>query len=268
MKKVIFRVLLSANFALFAGCTFYYSTKSINENAHQYANSAASQEKEIANDVNKYSSIYDNLIQRSSTPDAKPYPDMKATLDKMKDTQSQISALSPKSKDISAKLLALTKGKKSIATNSPELKVINQESEQFRMRYNALLQKYSNQHNDLVNFMKQSAVGQVNIDYMRNEFDRYVKESNKKLAEAKNNIHSKEAKDHVKNIDRADQLLREMETENNLMIQMLEAFKHENSGKKEIWVGPGIRSYTIKQDIQEKSQQLEKLAKEFNSLLH
>ena len=259
-------VILIASLQLQA-CSLGYSTKSIDKNAKSLVSNVTKGNNKIKTDLREFTSIYNSLMSKTSTPDSSPYPAISSGLQRMKEVAAEIDAMYPQALILSDRYAKLTRGKRSIPMSSPQLSEIRQDTDNFTHRYTQLGDKYGKERNQLIQIMKDSSIGKFNVAETRKKIDDYIVTSNQKLSQTRAALHRAQARKQVRNYAKLENLLLQMTDENNRLIALMENIKREGGNQKEYWVGPGMYTFTVKNDMEAIGRHITQLVEQFNASL-
>ncbi len=270
-----------------SACTIvkYYKTSEIKKTFVSVKQKANKGINDTNADYQQKKSIYKQLTDKTSTPKATPYPKMKEILNEMSTQVSLMKSVQNKIGKLDKEFTKLLRGKKEIVEDSSEWKRVNKMRQEYKSigdQLNGHSKKYTKKSNEFSALSKKHKISKVNMKNLKNQVTTYQSKLSKRLTEADQEINNartylnklKQDGKHKNKIPKYRAQLKELEDVLSLIPAKqkklevrVEAFEEEVGENATLWVGPGMKSFTIMQDVQEVGNDINKTVDKYNQIL-
>jgi hypothetical protein len=239
--------------------------------------------KNIESDRNSRRSVYEKLVLLGDSTIA-PYPSMNQDLADMDGAIREMHALQEKIKDLKDRFEKLAEGKSGIKSNHPEWESMQKIEDEFKAAGNNINMSIKRYHghaekfNDLV---RQYKIRKVNVSVVQGKMRSDILSLKEKILDVKTRMmrfkedlgkeigatgDQKNISEKENNISAMDAIVNGISQKGDEAEKAVSLFENEARGKTEILAGPGMRTYSILEDVRKAAAEVQGLVERFNEM--
>lgn len=286
MFKSVVRIgLISFLVMCLNACAVYYRTSDVR---FSFDKSVQEMDRAIVQAKADYRSkkeAYDQVLLY--VPDAKlaPYPSLAGLLQQATAKIAELDAARLRADRNRKQFDSLFKGEKQIRSDSPHwdrLKELRKKHEAEIEAFKTIAGAYQGVSNTFSNTAKRSGIVRAKIADIRAEvarftaeFDRQVPQVNMNIDQARGQLRDaarqgadpKKVTEKNDLLDQLEQVVRSITEKRQALEAIIRGFESEVDETKELWIGPGMKTYTVVQEVQGIGRDMSQLVGKYNGLV-
>lgn len=275
-------VTLSIIISMFTNsCTVYYNTSDIKKTFSKAQREANKVVGEIAKDRTEKQGIYKQLTSSVSDIKLAPYPTLQKHLVSMSSAFVDLKEANKELETLKAQFAKLAKGRKKIESNSSvwkEYQTIQTKYESTTEKFQSLALAYNKASNNFIDTLNKFKISQISVPELQQKVDDYLKDldrsihdlstaiiKNKELlASAGRNNNSQASQ--AKTLDELEAIVTDVQHKRGEMHFLVKGFQVEVGVAAMVWSGPGMKSFTLYNDIQNTGKEITHLGEKFDAI--
>ncbi len=259
------------------GCSFYVETAKVRRMYDDAQKDVSEKLADIKDDYAQRNKMIKSITSQISNKQITPYPTLNAELDKMSKSIINLEEAQSRMVSLRERFNQLSEGRKRFESDQPEWarhKRVQDGYEKIMNGMRSMMNDYSmssKSFNDIAGkYLRKVNVNTVRSDISQflSNFDSEIGDLESKLAiQRSNNANTNQSRESA--FKQIDEILGKMRNKRKALETILDTFNLEVGDKKEFMTGPGLKTYTITNDLVEISKefsshvdQLKKLTKE------
>lgn len=269
---------------ILAGCTAYYKTSDVKKSFTKALTESQKIYVTISKDLQEKQTAYTQLTTHLKDPDVIPYPEMQQLVQDMSRKRDQTGDALKKLEELKADLYTLTKGLKEIKSNEPTwaaYKALKADFDAATGVYELRIQEYNQLSNSFISLANKHEISKIKVSEIKQLVSKYMTDLDKSIAEIRKGIatnrqevaqaekqgaKSNQIQIFADQLTAAETILVRIEAKRQEMAGMLQKFDLEVGIQQEIWVGPGMQTYSIVNDITTLGDEISAEGKKLNAL--
>ena len=273
------KIKILASFVSFAiiGCSFYVETAKVRGMYDDAQRDVSEKIAGIKDDYAQRNKMIQSITSQIPDKQITPYPTLNDKLDKMSKSIIDLEGSQSRMLSLRERFDQLSEGRKRFESDQPEWtrhKRVQDGYEKIMNGMRSMMNDYSmssKSFNDIAGKYLRKVdvkVVQEEINQFLSNFDSEIRELELNLEMRRsNNVNSNQTTESA--FQEIDEILGKMKNKRDILEAMMDTFNLEVGDKKEFMTGPGLKTYTITNDLVEISKgfsshvdQLKKLTKE------
>lgn len=259
------------------GCSFYVETAKVRRMYDDAQKDVSEKLADIKDDYAQRNKMIQSITSQISNKQITPYPTLNAELDKMSKSINNLEEAQSRMVSLRERFNQLSEGRKRFESDQPEWarhKRVQDGYEKIMNGMRSMMNDYSmssKSFNDIAGkYLRKVNVNKVRSDINQffSNFDSEIGDLESKLVmQRSNNANTNQSRESA--FKQIDEILGKMRNKRKALETILDTFNLEVGDKKEFMTGPGLKTYTITNDLVEISKefsshvdQLKKLTKE------
>ena len=271
-----------------SGCKVvqYYKSSDIKKSLSANKKSANQTMQSVQKDYQKRNAAYQQLVSKTSDSSLSPYPQLSKVLSELSAQVSQMQILHNKLQKMEGRLDRIFSAKKEIESDSPEWDEIQKIRGDYGTTGKQLISATSDYQKKTKEFdalLESHYITQVNMKDLRsqvstsqNELNTGISKANQGLAKARTELaklkknttaDKKKILVYESKINEMQAVLNELPPKQKKLNVLVAIFTEEVGENNKLWVGPGMRSYTILHDLKAIGLDINQTIKRYNALV-
>ena len=259
------------------GCSFYVETAKVRRMYDDAQKDVSEKLADIKDDYAQRNKMIQSITSQISNKQITPYPKLNAELNKMSKSIINLEEAQSRMVSLRERFNQLSEGRKRFESDQPEWarhKRVQDGYEKIMNGMRSMMNDYSmssKSFNDIAGkYLRKVNVNTVRSDISQflSNFDSEIGDLESKLVmQRSNNANTNQSRESA--FKQIDEILGKMRNKRKALETILDTFNLEVGDKKEFMTGPGLKTYTITNDLVEISKefsshvdQLKKLSKE------
>jgi len=273
-KIKIFTSLVS--FAII-GCSFYVETAKVRGMYDDAQKDVSEKIADIKNDYAHRNEMIQSITSQIPNKKITPYPTLNNELVKMSKSIIDLEKSQSRMLSLRARFDQLSEGRNRFESDQPEWarhKRVQDGYEKIMNGMRSMMNDYSMSSKSF-NDIAGKYLRKVDANVIRMEINQFLSNFDREIGELELNLEMQQSNNANSNQSREsafqeiDEILEKMRKKRDILKAMMDTFNMEIGDKKEFMTGPGLKTYTITNDLVEISKefsshvdQLKKLTKE------
>ncbi len=267
-----------------SACVTYYKTSDINNNTAKLIQQSKENSAKVTKDYQDFLFMQRELLQYTKTAEAGPYSEMSVLIKEMEVSVTEIKAAENLIVNTREALDFVVKGKDRIQSDSSDWSKFNEIRKQQQIiakQYAIKMEHYQQVREQLLRLLNKHKVAKLKVITIQTQGKAYtdkatlqINQVKTRLIQAKEKIETYHAREAERNrIAKLKSRLLDMEAvvekieAKNIQLQnLMNGFEAEANVRKEIWVGPGMRTHTLLVNMTAIGNDINALAERFNEL--
>tara|TARA_Y100000741_G_scaffold342935_1_gene306345 strand:+ start:1271 stop:2110 length:840 start_codon:yes stop_codon:yes gene_type:complete len=273
------KIKILASFVSFAiiGCSFYVETAKVRGMYDDAQRDVSEKIAGIKDDYAQRNKMIQSITSQIPDKQITPYPTLNDKLDKMSKSIIDLEGSQSRMLSLRERFDQLSEGRKRFESDQPEWtrhKRVQDGYEKIMNGMRSMMNDYSMSSKSF-NDIAGKYLRKVNVKAVRSDINQFLSNFDSEIGDFElglemqrsNNANSNQSRKSA--FQEIDEILEKMRNKRNMLEAMLDTFNLEVGDKKEFMTGPGLKTYTITNDLVEISKgfsshvdQLKKLTKE------
>jgi len=273
------KIKILASFVSFAiiGCSFYVETAKVRGMYDDAQRDVSEKIAGIKDDYAQRNKMIQSITSQIPDKQITPYPTLNDKLDKMSKSIIDLEGSQSRMLSLRERFDQLSEGRKRFKSDQPEWtrhKRVQDGYEKIMNGMRSMMNDYSMSSKSF-NDIAGKYLRKVNVKAVRSDINQFLSNFDSEIGDFElglemqrsNNANSNQSRKSA--FQEIDEILEKMRNKRNMLEAMLDTFNLEVGDKKEFMTGPGLKTYTITNDLVEISKgfsshvdQLKKLTKE------
>ena len=273
------KIKILASFVSFAiiGCSFYVETAKVRGMYDDAQRDVSEKIAGIKDDYAQRNKMIQSITSQIPDKQITPYPALNDKLDKMSKSIIDLEGSQSRMLSLRERFDQLSEGRKRFESDQPEWtrhKRVQDGYEKIMNGMRSMMNDYS-MYSKSFNDIAEKYLRKVNVKAVRSDINQFLSNFDSEIGDFElglemqrsNNANSNQSRKSA--FQEIDEILEKMRNKRNMLESMLDTFNLEVGDKKEFMTGPGLKTYTITNDLVEISKgfsshvdQLKKLTKE------
>tara|TARA_Y100000748_G_scaffold188276_1_gene157637 strand:- start:72 stop:911 length:840 start_codon:yes stop_codon:yes gene_type:complete len=273
------KIKILASFVSFAiiGCSFYVETAKVRGMYDDAQRDVSEKIAGIKDDYAQRNKMIQSITSQIPDKQITPYPTLNDKLDKMSKSIIDLEGSQSRMLSLRERFDQLSEGRKRFESDQPEWtrhKRVQDGYEKIMNGMRSMMNDYSMSSKSF-NDIAGKYLRKVNVQAVRSDINQFLSNFDSEIGDFElglemqrsNNANSNQSRKSA--FQEIDEILEKMRNKRNMLEAMLDTFNLEVGDKKEFMTGPGLKTYTITNDLVEISKgfsshvdQLKKLTKE------
>ena len=273
------KIKILASFVSFAiiGCSFYVETAKVRGMYDDAQRDVSEKIAGIKDDYAQRNKMIQSITSQIPDKQITPYPTLNDKLDKMSKSIIDLEGSQSRMLSLRERFDQLSEGRKRFESDQPEWtrhKRVQDGYEKIMNGMRSMMNDYSMSSKSF-NDIAEKYLRKVNVKAVRSDINQFLSNFDSEIGDFElglemqrsNNANSNQSRKSA--FQEIDEILEKMRNKRNMLEAMLDTFNLEVGDKKEFMTGPGLKTYTITNDLVEISKgfsshvdQLKKLTKE------
>ena len=258
-------------------CSFYVETAKVRGMYDDAQKDVSEKIADIKNDYAQRNKMIQSITSQIPNKQITPYPALNDELNKMSKSIIDLEESQSKMQSLRKRFDQLSEGRKRFESDRPEWtrhKRVQDGYENIINEIRSMMNDYSMSSKSF-NDIAGKYLRKVDVKVVRNEINQFLSNFDSEIGELElnleirrsNNVNSNQTTESA--FQEIDEILGKMKNKRDILKAMMDTFNMEVGDKKEFMTGPGLKTYTITNDLVEISKkfsshvdQLKKLTKE------
>ena len=273
------KIKILASFVSFAiiGCSFYVETAKVRGMYDDAQRDVSEKIAGIKDDYAQRNKMIQSITSQIPDKQITPYPTLNDKLDKMSKSIIDLEGSQSRMLSLRERFDQLSEGRKRFESDQPEWtrhKRVQDGYEKIMNGIRSMMNDYSMSSKSF-NDIAGKYLRKVNVKAVRSDINQFLSNFDSEIGDFElglemqrsNNANSNQSRKSA--FQEIDEILEKMRNKRDILEAMLDTFNLEVGDKKEFMTGPGLKTYTITNDLVEISKgfsshvdQLKKLTKE------
>ena len=273
------KIKILASFVSFAiiGCSFYVETAKVRGMYDDAQRDVSEKIAGIKDDYAQRNKMIQSITSQIPDKQITPYPTLNDKLDKMSKSIIDLEGSQSRMLSLRERFDQLSEGRKRFESDQPEWtrhKRVQDGYEKIMNGMRSMMNDYSMSSKSF-NDIAGKYLRKVNVKAVRSDINQFLSNFDSEIGDFElglemqrsNNANSNQSRKSA--FQEIDEILEKMRNKRDILEAMLDTFNLEVGDKKEFMTGPGLKTYTITNDLVEISKgfssyvdQLKKLTKE------
>ena len=273
------KIKILASFVSFAiiGCSFYVETAKVRGMYDDAQRDVSEKIAGIKDDYAQRNKMIQSITSQIPDKQITPYPTLNDKLDKMSKSIIDLEGSQSRMLSLRERFDQLSEGRKRFESDQPEWtrhKRVQDGYEKIINGMRSMMNDYSMSSKSF-NDIAGKYLRKVNVKAVRSDINQFLSNFDSEIGDFElglemqrsNNANSNQSRKSA--FQEIDEILEKMRNKRDILEAMLDTFNLEVGDKKEFMTGPGLKTYTITNDLVEISKgfsshvdQLKKLTKE------
>ena len=273
------KIKILASFVSFAiiGCSFYVETAKVRGMYDDAQRDVSEKIAGIKDDYAQRNKMIQSITSQIPDKQITPYPALNDKLDKMSKSIIDLEGSQSRMLSLRERFDQLSEGRKRFESDQPEWtrhKRVQDGYEKIMNGMRSMMNDYSMSSKSF-NDIAGEYLRKVNVKAVRSDINQFLSNFDSEIGDFElglemqrsNNANSNQSRKSA--FQEIDEILEKMRNKRDILEAMLDTFNLEVGDKKEFMTGPGLKTYTITNDLVEISKgfsshvdQLKKLTKE------
>ena len=273
------KIKILASFVSFTiiGCSFYVETAKVRGMYDDAQRDVSEKIAGIKDDYAQRNKMIQSITSQIPDKQITPYPTLNDKLDKMSKSIIDLEGSQSRMLSLRERFDQLSEGRKRFESDQPEWtrhKRVQDGYEKIMNGMRSMMNDYSMSSKSF-NDIAGKYLRKVNVKAVRSDINQFLFNFDSEIGDFElglemqrsNNANSNQSRKSA--FQEIDEILEKMRNKRNMLEAMLDTFNLEVGDKKEFMTGPGLKTYTITNDLVEISKgfsshvdQLKKLTKE------
>lgn len=273
------KIKILASFVSFAiiGCSFYVETAKVRGMYDDAQRDVSEKIAGIKDDYAQRNKMIQSITSQIPDKQITPYPTLNDKLDKMSKSIIDLEGSQSRMLSLRERFDQLSEGRKRFESDQPEWtrhKRVQDGYEKIMNGMRSMMNDYSMSSKSF-NDIAGKYLRKVNVKAVRSDINQFLSNFDSEIGDFElglemqrsNNANSNQSRKSA--FQEIDEILEKMRNKRDMLEAMLDTFNLEVGDKKEFMTGPGLKTYTITNDLVEISKgfsshvdQLKKLTKE------
>ena len=273
------KIKILASFVSFAiiGCSFYVETAKVRGMYDDAQRDVSEKIAGIKDDYAQRNKMIQSITSQIPDKQITPYPTLNDKLDKMSKSIIDLEGSQSRMLSLRERFDQLSEGRKRFESDQPEWtrhKRVQDGYEKIMNGMRSMMNDYSMSSKSF-NDIAGKYLRKVNVKAVRSDINQFLSKFDSEIGDFElglemqrsNNANSNQSRKSA--FQEIDEILEKMRNKRDILEAMLDTFNLEVGDKKEFMTGPGLKTYTITNDLVEISKgfsshvdQLKKLTKE------
>ena len=273
------KIKILASFVSFAiiGCSFYVETAKVRGMYDDAQRDVSEKIAGIKDDYAQRNKMIQSITSQIPDKQITPYPTLNDKLDKMSKSIIDLEGSQSRMLSLRERFDQLSEGRKRFESDQPEWtrhKRVQDGYEKIMNGMRSMMNDYSMSSKSF-NDIAEKYLRKVNVKAVRTDINQFLSNFDSEIGDFEldlemqrsNNANSNQSRKSA--FQEIDEILEKMRNKRDMLEAMLDTFNLEVGDKKEFMTGPGLKTYTITNDLVEISKgfsshvdQLKKLTKE------
>ena len=273
------KIKILASFVSFAiiGCSFYVETAKVRGMYDDAQRDVSEKIAGIKDDYAQRNKMIQSITSQIPDKQITPYPTLNDKLDKMSKSIIDLEGSQSRMLSLRERFDQLSEGRKRFESDQPEWtrhKRVQDGYENIMNGMRSMMNDYSMSSKSF-NDIAGKYLRKVNVKAVRSDINQFLSNFDSEIGDFElglemqrsNNANSNQSRKSA--FQEIDEILEKMRNKRDMLEAMLDTFNLEVGDKKEFMTGPGLKTYTITNDLVEISKgfsshvdQLKKLTKE------
>ena len=273
------KIKILASFVSFAiiGCSFYVETAKVRGMYDDAQRDVSEKIAGIKDDYAQRNKMIQSITSQIPDKQITPYPTLNDKLDKMSKSIIDLEGSQSRMLSLRERFDQLSEGRKRFESDQPEWtrhKRVQDGYEKIMNGMRSMMNDYSMSSKSF-NDIAGKYLRKVNVKAVRSDINQFLSNFDSEIGDFElglemqrsNNANSNQSRKSA--FQEIDEILEKMRNKRDILKAMLDTFNLEVGDKKEFMTGPGLKTYTITNDLVEISKgfssyvdQLKKLTKE------
>ena len=273
------KIKILASFVSFAiiGCSFYVETAKVRGMYDDAQRDVSEKIAGIKDDYAQRNKMIQSITSQIPDKQITPYPTLNDKLDKMSKSIIDLEGSQSRMLSLRERFDQLSEGRKRFESDQPEWtrhKRVQDGYEKIMNGMRSMMNDYSMSSKSF-NDIAGKYLRKVNVKAVRSDINQFLSNFDSEIGDFELDLEMQRSKNANSNQSRKsafqeiDEILEKMRNKRDMLEAMLDTFNLEVGDKKEFMTGPGLKTYTITNDLVEISKgfssyvdQLKKLTKE------
>ena len=273
------KIKILASFVSFAiiGCSFYVETAKVRGMYDDAQRDVSEKIAGIKDDYAQRNKMIQSITSQIPDKQITPYPILNDKLDKMSKSIIDLEGSQSRMLSLRERFDQLSEGRKRFESDQPEWtrhKRVQDGYEKIMNGMRSMMNDYSMSSKSF-NDIAGKYLRKVNVKAVRSDINQFLSNFDSEIGDFELDLEMQRSKNANSNQSRKsafqeiDEILEKMRNKRDILEAMLDTFNLEVGDKKEFMTGPGLKTYTITNDLVEISKgfssyvdQLKKLTKE------
>ena len=262
---------------LISGCSFYVETAKVRGMYDDAQDDVSEKIEEIKEDRDQRNNMIQSITSQIPNSKITPYPELNDKLAEMDKSIDDLEKAQVRMLSLRKRFDKLTEGKKRFESDQPEWSRHKRVEDGYKKIMNgmrSIMNNYSRSaesFNDIAEkYLRKVDVEDVrsDINEFLSDFDNEIKDFQSELDKRRSNSSDSDNTSRESTFQEIDQIIEKIKNKREILESILNTFNLEVGDEKEFMTGPGLKTYTITNDLVAISDefssyinQLEKLAK-------